>query len=73
MIPTHQYRQMLCRAVTCAALADPEAVGEDFNMPGHILPLRARPGGCWRGGGTRRRGWTWPASPAAPRLPCCAR
>ncbi len=33
------------RATTIRLLADPEAVGEDFARPGHVFPLRARPGG----------------------------
>jgi 3,4-dihydroxy 2-butanone 4-phosphate synthase/GTP cyclohydrolase II len=33
------------RAVTVAALADPAARPEDFVRPGHVFPLRARPGG----------------------------
>ncbi len=45
MIPTYQHQRVLYRAATCVALADPKAVEEDFNMPGHILPLRARSGG----------------------------
>ena len=33
------------RARTLRALADPHAVARDFVRPGHILPLRSRPGG----------------------------
>src|SRR4051812_21338577 len=33
------------RARTIRALADPHAVAADFVRPGHIFPLRARPGG----------------------------
>ena len=33
------------RARTLRALADPHAVAGDFVRPGHILPLRSRPGG----------------------------
>jgi 3,4-dihydroxy 2-butanone 4-phosphate synthase/GTP cyclohydrolase II len=33
------------RAVTIRKLADPEATPGDFVMPGHVFPLRARPGG----------------------------
>jgi 3,4-dihydroxy 2-butanone 4-phosphate synthase/GTP cyclohydrolase II len=33
------------RAQTLRALADPHAVAGDFVRPGHILPLRSRPGG----------------------------
>ena len=33
------------RAFTARALAQPEAVAEDFHRPGHIFPLIARPGG----------------------------
>ncbi|MGA7088108.1 MAG: bifunctional 3,4-dihydroxy-2-butanone-4-phosphate synthase/GTP cyclohydrolase II [Candidatus Dormiibacterota bacterium] len=33
------------RAVTIRSLADPEFVAEDFVRPGHVFPLRARPGG----------------------------
>lgn len=33
------------RTVTVRALADPAATGSAFNRPGHIFPLRARPGG----------------------------
>ncbi|HEY6537856.1 MAG TPA: bifunctional 3,4-dihydroxy-2-butanone-4-phosphate synthase/GTP cyclohydrolase II [Candidatus Dormibacteraeota bacterium] len=33
------------RATTIRALADPEFTAADFAKPGHIFPLRARPGG----------------------------
>lgn len=33
------------RALACRALASPTARFEDFRRPGHIIPLRARPGG----------------------------
>ncbi|KAF3761519.1 3,4-dihydroxy-2-butanone 4-phosphate synthase [Cryphonectria parasitica EP155] len=33
------------RALTCRTLADPNATAESFRRPGHVLPLRARPGG----------------------------
>jgi 3,4-dihydroxy 2-butanone 4-phosphate synthase/GTP cyclohydrolase II len=33
------------RAKTILALADPQAVSDDFLRPGHIFPLRARPAG----------------------------
>lgn len=41
------------RALTCRTLADPEATKESFRRPGHVLPLRARPGGV-----RQRRGHT---------------
>ena len=33
------------RAATLRALADPDRRPSDFNRPGHVFPLRARPGG----------------------------
>lgn len=33
------------RATTIRKLADPSATAADFVMPGHVFPLRARPGG----------------------------
>jgi len=33
------------RAITSRALANPFVTGEQFSKPGHIFPLRARPGG----------------------------
>ena len=33
------------RALTCRTLASPKAKAESLRRPGHILPLRARPGG----------------------------
>ncbi|WP_051944086.1 bifunctional 3,4-dihydroxy-2-butanone-4-phosphate synthase/GTP cyclohydrolase II [Streptacidiphilus rugosus] len=33
------------RALTMRLLADPASVGGDFVRPGHVFPLRARPGG----------------------------
>src|SRR6266446_3860387 len=33
------------RAQTIKTLADPTAVAEDLAQPGHVFPLRARPGG----------------------------
>lgn len=41
------------RALTCRTLADPTATKESFRRPGHVLPLRARPGGV-----RQRRGHT---------------
>lgn len=39
------------RAATLRALADPSFVADDFNRPGHIFPLRARPGGVLKRAG----------------------
>ena len=39
------------RAATLRALADPTTVAGDFNRPGHIFPLRARPGGVLKRAG----------------------
>jgi 3,4-dihydroxy 2-butanone 4-phosphate synthase/GTP cyclohydrolase II len=33
------------RSRTIQLLADPNAIAEDFSRPGHIFPLRAKPGG----------------------------
>ena len=33
------------RSTTVQLLANPDAVAEDFNRPGHLFPLRAREGG----------------------------
>lgn len=33
------------RALTCRTLADPTATPASLRRPGHVLPLRARPGG----------------------------
>lgn len=33
------------RALACRTLADPQARPDSFRRPGHVLPLRARPGG----------------------------
>ncbi|KAK3995804.1 DHBP synthase RibB-like alpha/beta domain-containing protein [Cladorrhinum sp. PSN332] len=33
------------RALACRALADPSATPHSFRRPGHVFPLRARPGG----------------------------
>lgn len=41
------------RALTCRALADPASTPASFRRPGHVLPLRARPGGV-----RQRRGHT---------------
>jgi 3,4-dihydroxy 2-butanone 4-phosphate synthase/GTP cyclohydrolase II len=41
------------RAATARALADPRSTPASFNMPGHLFPLAARPGGL-----TQRRGHT---------------
>ncbi len=41
------------RAATVRALADPVAKADDFARPGHVFPLRARPGGV-----LERRGHT---------------
>ena len=39
------------RAATLSALADPEAEPDDFVRPGHIFPLRSRPGGVLKRAG----------------------
>jgi 3,4-dihydroxy 2-butanone 4-phosphate synthase/GTP cyclohydrolase II len=39
------------RAATLRALADPESEPEDFVRPGHIFPLRSRPGGVLKRAG----------------------
>jgi len=39
------------RAATIKALADPHTKASDFNRPGHILPLRYRPGGVLKRAG----------------------
>lgn len=39
------------RATTVRKLADPQARGTDFSKPGHIVPLRAAPGGVLRRAG----------------------
>src|SRR5690606_22389231 len=41
------------RAITIRTLADPTATRADFTVPGHVFPLRARPGGVFE-----RRGQT---------------
>ncbi|KAK4185539.1 DHBP synthase RibB-like alpha/beta domain-containing protein [Podospora australis] len=41
------------RALACRTLADPAATVESFRRPGHVFPLRARPGGV-----RQRRGHT---------------
>jgi len=33
------------RATTIRRIVDPDTVADDFNRPGHVFPLRARPGG----------------------------
>ncbi|ADN01420.1 bifunctional 3,4-dihydroxy-2-butanone-4-phosphate synthase/GTP cyclohydrolase II [Spirochaeta thermophila] len=39
------------RALTTRKLVDPEARPEDFRRPGHVFPLRAKPGGVLRRAG----------------------
>jgi 3,4-dihydroxy 2-butanone 4-phosphate synthase/GTP cyclohydrolase II len=39
------------RAATIRALADPARTGDEFNRPGHVFPLRARPGGVLKRAG----------------------
>src|SRR5204862_8338289 len=39
------------RAETIRILADPTAVPEDLAQPGHVFPLRARPGGVFQRAG----------------------
>ena len=51
------------RAVTVQAAIRPDAKPADIIMPGHIFPLMARKGGCWRVPATPRRAWTWRAWP----------
>jgi 3,4-dihydroxy 2-butanone 4-phosphate synthase/GTP cyclohydrolase II len=36
------------RALTIRRLADPSATAADFSRPGHVVPLRAKPGGVLR-------------------------
>jgi 3,4-dihydroxy 2-butanone 4-phosphate synthase/GTP cyclohydrolase II len=44
------------RAATIAALASPTRTRADFVRPGHVFPLRARPGGVLRRGGHTEAG-----------------
>lgn len=44
------------RALTCRALADPATSPEDLARPGHVLPLRARPGGVLKRAGHTEAG-----------------
>jgi 3,4-dihydroxy 2-butanone 4-phosphate synthase/GTP cyclohydrolase II len=56
------------RAATLRALADPHTAADDFARPGHVFPLRARPGGV-----LERRGHTEAAvdlARAAELAPC---
>jgi 3,4-dihydroxy 2-butanone 4-phosphate synthase / GTP cyclohydrolase II len=39
------------RAITAAAIVDPEVAPNDFHRPGHVFPLRAREGGVLRRAG----------------------
>ncbi len=39
------------RAATLRALVDPSLTADDFNRPGHVFPLRARPGGVLKRAG----------------------
>lgn len=39
------------RALTCRTLADPAATPASLRRPGHVLPLRSRPGGVRERGG----------------------
>jgi 3,4-dihydroxy 2-butanone 4-phosphate synthase/GTP cyclohydrolase II len=39
------------RAATVRALADPQSTRTDFTRPGHVFPLRARPGGVLKRAG----------------------
>lgn len=52
------------RATTMRLLADPDSVADDFTKPGHVVPLRAKDGGCCGAPVTPRRPSTsrgWPA------------
>ena len=44
------------RAETIRIMADPTAVPEDLVQPGHVFPLRARPGGVLQRAGPHRGG-----------------
>ena len=53
------------RAHTCRVAVDEATDPEDLVMPGHVFPLRARPGASCSAPARRRRPWTsrgWPAS-----------
>lgn len=39
------------RALTCRTLADPSSTADSLRRPGHVLPLRSRPGGVRERGG----------------------
>src|SRR5579859_1579748 len=39
------------RSLTVRRLADPGTVAADFNRPGHVFPLRSRPGGVLKRAG----------------------
>ena len=55
------------RATTLRLLADGRAVAGDFVRPGHVFPLRAKPGGVLVRTAIPRRPSTWPGSRAAAR------
>ena len=54
------------RARTIAAAVDPASGPVDLVQPGHVFPLRARPGGIMERAGAPRRRST------SPRAPGCA-
>jgi len=55
------------RARTVQTAIDPERGAEDLVKPGHVFPLRARPGASWSGPAIPRPRSTWRASPGCSR------
>jgi len=55
------------RAITAAAIADPEVASGDFHRPGHVFPLRAREGGVLDAPDTPRPPSTLRCSPGCSR------
>jgi len=53
------------RAETIRILADPTAVPDDLVQPGHVFPLRARPGGVLQRGRSHGARWISSCSRAA--------
>lgn len=57
------------RAATIKAAVADNSRPEDIVSPGHVFPLRPKPGACCRAPARPRAAWTWPAWRASNRRP----
>ena len=61
------------RATSIRRVLEPDAGPDDIVIPGHVLPLAARPEGCSVARATPKARWNWPDKPGFSRRLSCPR